>query len=399
MKRAYLSLTAGLLAGAALITTACTSAAHSSAPHSQSCPTGPVATGLAIAVGDRADSPQPSWPVQLDPQPDRIIKLTEQQAARHQTPTAGATFVRVDGRPSIGCVLSYDYSAGNGTAQDADRQAFMNAVHQEVSRLPATAPQADPLTAVSRAAAAAGSGGTVVLIDSGLQTVAPLDFTRADLLDADPGTLIAQLKAAGELPDLSGRTVILDGIGYTAPPQVPLDEDQRDHLTELWLQIARAAGAASVQIIPAPNTNPSGPGLPPVSTVNVPAPANVHLGCSQQSVLPDDGAVGFLPNSTTFRDESAARAVLTRIADWLRANPDTSARLTGSIAHYGADDGTGLSLGRAQRIRSALVELGAAPGQVTAAGAGWGPFPTRTAAPDPASDQLNRRVVVQIACG
>lgn len=44
---------------------------------------------------------------------------------------------------------------------------------------------ADPLTALSRAAAAAGQGGTVVLVDSGLQTVAPLDFSAAELLDAD----------------------------------------------------------------------------------------------------------------------------------------------------------------------------------------------------------------------
>jgi hypothetical protein len=47
---------------------------------------------------------------------------------------------------------------------------------------------ADPLTALSRAAAAAGQGGTVVLVDSGLQTVAPLDFSAAKLLDADADT-------------------------------------------------------------------------------------------------------------------------------------------------------------------------------------------------------------------
>jgi OOP family OmpA-OmpF porin len=395
MKRTCRSLflAAILLASILLTATACTSPAHS-----PSCPTGPVADGLAIAVGDRADSPQPSWPGQLDTQLAKIIERTEQQAAQHQTPTAGATFVRVDGRPSIGCVMSYDYSAGNVTAQNADRQAFMSAVHQEVSHLPALAPQADPLTALSRAAAATGPGGTVVLIDSGLQTVAPMDFTKGDLLNADVGTVVAQLKAAGELPDLDGRLVILDGIGYTAPPQAPLDENQRAYLTELWLQIARAAGAVGEQLISTPNTDPAGPGLPSVSTVDVPAPANVQLGCNQQSVLPDDGAVGFMPNSTRFRDDSAARAVLTRMASWLRAHPDASAHLTGSIAHYGTDDGTGLSLARAQRIQSVLAELGAGPGQVTAAGAGWGPFPTKTAPPDPASDQLNRRVIVQITC-
>jgi OOP family OmpA-OmpF porin len=396
MKRTYpsLVLVAGLLTSTALTVTACGSPAR--AP---SCPTGPVATGLAIAVGDRAGSPRPSWPAQLDTQLTRIIKLTSQQAAQHQTPTAGATFVRVDGRPSVGCVMSYDYTAGNVTAQNANRQAFIGAVHQEVSRLTAVAPQADPLTALSQAAAAAGAGGTVVLIDSGLQTVAPLDFTREDLLDTDPGQVISQLKAAGELPGLGGRKVIMAGIGYTAPPQAPLDQDQRDHLAELWQQIAWAGGAAQVQTITTPDTEPSGARLPLVSTVKVAGPNDVSLGCDQQSVLPDDGAVGFQPDKTTFRDDSAAQAVLTRMASWLHAHPEADAHLTGSIAHYGTDDPDGLSLARAQRIQSVLVQLGAAPGQVTAAGAGWGPFPARTAAPDPVSDPLNRRVVVQITCG
>jgi hypothetical protein len=44
-------------------------------------------------------------------------------------------------------------------------------------------------------------------------------------------------------------------------------------------------------------------------------------------------------------------------------------------------------------------ETGLSLGRVTAAGAGWGPFPAKTAAPDPVSDQLNRRVTVQITCG
>ena len=90
--------------------------------------------------------------------------------------------------------------------------------------------------------------------------------------------------------------------------------------------------------------------------------------------------------------------MLSRFADWLRANPGSRAALTGSIAHYGTDNRQGLSLARAQRIRSVLITLGAAPGQVTAAGAGWGPYPTKTAPSDPVSDQLNRRVVVQLSC-
>jgi hypothetical protein len=59
--------------------------------------------------------------------------------------------------------------------------------------------------------------------------------------------------------------------------------------------------------------------MPKVSLVPVPPPNNVLLGRNRQSVLPDDGAVGFM-------------------------------------------------------------------------------FPTKTAAPDPVSDLLNRRVVVQLIC-
>lgn len=388
--RARTAIAIGVLVLAGLTATACGQQRHT-------CPTGPVPAGLAIAVGDRANSPRPSWLAKLDPQLMRIITRTEQQAAHHQPISVGATFVRVDGDPAISCVVT-DGIAGNGTAQNTDNEDFIAAVHQDVAALRATRAQADPLTALSRASAAAGPGGTVVLIDSGLQTVAPLDFAREDLLDADIDSVVSQLRSESELPRLSGQTVILDGIGYTAPPQAPLDQDQRDHLVELWQQIVRAAGAARVETLRAPNTDPAVSRLPPVSTVPVPPPNDVSLGCNQQTILSDDGAVGFLPNSTKFRVPAAARAVLARIADWLRRNPTATASLTGSIAHYGTDDGNGLSRARAERIRSVLIGLGVDAGRISATGVGWGPFPTPTSPPDPVSDPLNRRVVVQLNC-
>jgi outer membrane protein OmpA-like peptidoglycan-associated protein len=393
MKRQCLTLavTAGLLASASLITTACASP--------RACPTGPVTPGLAVAVGNRTGSPRPSWPVQLDSRLARVIKVTEQETADHQPVMTGVTFVRVDGNPAVGCVMTYDANAANGTAQNDASHGFMDQVHQEVAKIEAGYPQADPLTSLSRAGAAAGPGGTVVLIDSGVQTVPPLDFAKDDLLDADITTVVSRLRAAGELPHLRGQTVFLDGIGYTAAPQAPLDESQRDHLVGLWQQIAYAGGAAHVQVITTPDTDAAQGGLLPVSSVPVPPPDDVALGCNRQSVLPDDGAVGFMPGSTTFRQPGEANTVLARIAGWLRHHPSADASLTGSIAHYGRDSGNGLSGARAGKIRSVLIQLGASPGQVTAAGVGWGPFPAKTAPPDPVSDSLNRRVVVRISCG
>jgi OOP family OmpA-OmpF porin len=382
---AHLAVTAGLLAVTALTLTACSTAAAAT------CPAGPAVAGLAVAVGGRADSPQPAWPAQLDPQLARITRAGKASSA-------GVTFVRVDGKPAVACVMPYDSDAANGGAQQYDAQAFTAAVGHEAATLRADNGQADPLAALSLASAAAGRGGTVVLMDSGLQTVAPLNFAAADLLDADISPAVAQLRAAGELPRLSGQTVILDGIGYTAAPQPALDEDQRDHLIELWRQIATAAGAARVQVILTPNTAAAAAGLPAVSIVRVPPPDNVVIGCDQQSVLSDDGAVGFRANSTTFRDQAAAGPVLARIASWLRGHPAARAALTGSIAHYPPDERGGLSLERARAIRAALIRLGAGAGQITAAGLGWGPFPDPSASPNPVSDPLNRRVVMALTC-
>jgi OOP family OmpA-OmpF porin len=382
---AHLAVTAGLLAATALTAAAC------SAQAAAACPTGPAVRGLAVAVGGRAGSPQPAWPAQLDAP---LAKITGAAGSK----TDGVTFVRVDGKPAVGCVMAYDTDAANGGAKAYDAQAFTAAVGHEAATLRADTGQADPLAALSLASAAAGRGGTVVLMDSGLQTVAPLNFAAADLLDADISPVVAQLRTAGELPALSGQTVILDGIGYTAAPQPPLDEDQRDHLIELWRQIATAAGAARVQVILTPNTGAAAAGLPAVSLVRVPPPGNVLIGCDRQSVLSDDGAVGFRPGSTAFRDRAAAGPVLGRIAGWLRRTPTARAALTGSIAHYPPDRPGGLSLARAQAIRAALVRLGAGPGQITAAGVGWGPFPDRSAGPNPVSDPLNRRVVLELTC-
>src|SRR5205807_2065673 len=66
------------------------------APKPRPCPTGPVATGLAVAVGDRAGSAWPEWPSQLDSELARVATAEE-----HGNASAGVTFVRIDGRPSI----------------------------------------------------------------------------------------------------------------------------------------------------------------------------------------------------------------------------------------------------------------------------------------------------------
>jgi outer membrane protein OmpA-like peptidoglycan-associated protein len=384
---AHLLVTACLVGMAGLTAAAC-------AEKGSVCPTGPVPSGLAIAVGARANSAKPVWPTELDPEVTAIINATEERI-----PNQGVTLVRVDGAPSIGCVMTFDASANNPAARKRNSDQFLAAVRSRMAELAAAAAEANPLEALSTASHAAGPGGTVVLIDSGLQTAAPLDFRKPGLLEADIDSVVTAMAKTKDLPDLRHQKVILAGIGYTAPPQAPLDESQRAHLIELWQRLATAAGASPVVVVTKPATTPSATGLPKVSLAPVPPPGELNLGCNTQSTLPDDGPVGFQPDRTDFADAAAARAALADFATWLARNPTAEGVVTGSTAHYGTDAGKGgLSQARADRVRSLLIDLGARPNQVTAVGMGWGPFPTKTAPPDPISDPRNRRVVIQLIC-
>ena len=356
------------------------------------CSPGPGVGGLAVAVGGRANSPQWAMPVDLKPRIDAVLDATESGK------DVGVTLLRVDGDPGIACVLRYDASAQNSNARANARTNVLNAVASQISAVRANSPEANPLKALALAAASAQDGGTVVLLDSGLQTVAPLNFTVEGVLDTDPDDVVEQLARAGQLPNLSGRAVVLIGIGYTAAPQASLDEARRTRLVELWTKLAQRAGASSVVVSDTPNTESAVPGVPEVTPVAVPPVVSVHPGCNTQAIFADSGAVGFVPDSTEFRDPAAARGALTEFGRWLGENPTARSTVVGSVAHYGANTTGGLSLARAHCVRDVLIQTGAQAAQITAVGMGWGPFPTRTGPPGAPHDERNRRVVVELTC-
>jgi outer membrane protein OmpA-like peptidoglycan-associated protein len=357
------------------------------------CPTTPVA-GIAIAVGNRANSPAPTMPEELRPELSALIDMIQGQESAQ-----GVTFISVDGAPAVRCVIRFDSELNNDIARDKAKSDAFATVSQIAQALPAGTEEVDVLAALDLAARSAQPGGVVVLVDSGLQTLAPLNFTELGLLDADPGSIADELARRSALPDLHDRTVILAGIGYTALPQPPLDSARIDHLAQIWSTIATRGGASSVVVSSRPNTHAAPTGVPAVSTVPVPARDNIQLGCNTTSVFTNDSSVGFDADSTTFRDPGRAATVLSQYGSWLRDNPSDQAVVTGNVAHYGTDEGDGgLAQARARRVRDALVAAGASTGQVTAKGDGWGPVPAKDAPPGAAYDELNRRVVIDLRC-
>lgn len=359
-------------------------------------PDGPV----AVAVSGRANSPGPGMTATVD----GLVRYAVSKAQVGGVSPA-ISVIDVDGKPYVARSDSFAPTTPEpGLADERDR--FVDAVGQFVNgQVRAKTGQVDDLAALNLAARSVrdSGGGVVVLMDSGLQTVAPLDFRQPGLLDADNQNVVDFLKASGGLPDLKGAKVILDGIGDVADPQPRLSAAQQQHLVDLYTRVARAGGADCVEVKQEPREAAVPGGVPAVDIVPVPAPT--PFKGNEPVVLPDDSTVGFLPDSDQFRDPAAAAAALQPITDWCRANPQGKIQLTGTTARLG--DLTGqraLSKKRAERVRATLVAVGADGSRITADGVGSefpGYVPDQgpggTLLPGPA--QQNRKVIVTMAAG
>jgi len=310
--------------------------------------------------------------------------------------------VVADGNPFVagqaGSLLTRD---SNSVIQRRDRDANRQVVDTELADAKATTPETDLLTALdvaSRTISSQPGRHTIVVLDSGLSTVAPLDFRTPGLIDSDPAELAASLKTARQLPDLAGDDVVFQGLGDTAAPQVELGRPQRAGLIDIWVAIAKAAGAHDVQVEKSPLTAQPQTGLPSVSPVVL----DNGMSCTATVVTLTGGDVGFLPDSAEFKDRAAATALVGPIAERLRG-AQVTATLTGTTADVGAKAGqVRLSEQRAQAVAALLTGLGVPSDRLTVTGLG-SDFPGYVVDHDgsrnliPAAAALNRKVMIDLA--
>lgn len=116
----------------------------------------------------------------------------------------------------------------------------------------------------------------MVLVDSGLRTVEPLDFRASGVLDAEPDDVAEFPVRNASLPSLSGRHLRLVGIGDTSSPQTPLPVRRYDNLVAIRCAIAEKAEAACVSVDTAPCQGRSvkrGPGCLPGHRPRRPMPS------------------------------------------------------------------------------------------------------------------------------
>ena len=368
----------------------------SSTPVPQACTKdGPV----VFAVAGRQDSPAP------------VVTGSMRSAAAtavHEGSAIG--LVDVDGRPRLIMAGAFSDPGANSLALQAAQQHFLGSLTSAVERVRAAYPHVDVLDALNVAGhairAACPYGGTIYLEDSGLQETGLVNFRQTGMLGAAPGDVVSFLAGLHDLPYLTGMTVVLVGVGDTAPPQLPLSIGQQDNVVAIWSAIAKAGGATSVRVDPAPLSGPAPAHVPLVLLVPVPSerswtpPANPGRGNFGPGVFPDSGPVGFEPNTTVFRQPAAAVAALRPLARYLAANPSVHVELTGTTAHWGSLAGCiYLAQQRAGTVKAVLVHLGVQPSQITTRGLGWrfpgyinDQGPDGTLLPGPA--EHNRSVIV-----
>jgi len=280
------------------------------------------------------------------------------------------TLVDTAGEPKVLATVDFKSESANDQAKADDQSLAASVLTKQLSAEVSSSAEANPLKALDiagRELASQGGAGTIVLVDSGLQTTGALNYTKGDLLSADPSDIAKSLQAKGQLPDLSNMTVVLMGVGDTATPQQPLDTGQQDALRDQWQAIVEQAGAACVYVDPAPLTGDARAGAPAVSVVKVPETQAI---APAKKVVLDSSTVPFKTGSAELREPGATRTKLTQIAEQLKAS-GAKITLTGTTATDGDSAyQKSLSEQRAQTVKGVLVDLGVSAQNITTLGVG-----------------------------
>lgn len=374
------------------------------------------ATNVALVLGCGVCANRPGMDRLPDGATDLLVEVMESGGS--------LGVVSVEGTPRSFGMERLGSAAETEVRRTRDNEEALSAFASQIASgaFAAVTPEADVLGAIGLAARSLSSTGSegdrrcLVVCDSMVGTVPPMDFTGSMSLMADPVEVVAYLSALDACPDLAGIDVLVFFSGDVAGFQEPLTDEERANLEEIWLRtLEEGCGADSVAFMPDVLTDAAAPaGLPEVSVVETGEPApfqGVALAVGQAVALGAAERVGFRPDSDAFVDEFQAQDVLDELAGRIDAAGVSVAVEGNTATPVGTDTEDGareLSLRRAQRVADMLVEGGVDPGRivsVTGNGSGGGVFSEHTPDLDasgsliPSAAQQNRYTVVAVVDG
>jgi outer membrane protein OmpA-like peptidoglycan-associated protein len=246
----------------------------------------------------------------------------------------------------------------HGPARDRVMEKNLTAIATAVGELAASDSGLDTLRLLQTSPLRAPSHGPLIVITSGLSTLPPVDLRHLGW-DLDADTVVSFLREQREIPDLTGRRVLLAGLGFAAGRQPQLRQGLRDRVVRLWTSVCRAGGASSCQI---DSTEPDPVQPIAINVVPViPLPRIPELSDGGPLPLPasalfplDSARLG--PDASELLRPLVARMLADDLAVSIRGCTDAS---TGTQAHNDR-----LSRDRAEAVAAALIRLGVREGRI-----------------------------------
>lgn len=222
----------------------------------------------------------------------------------------------------------------------------------------------------------------IVIVSSGLSTLAPLDMTDG-IGGLDINSIVANLKDNNELCDMTDMTVDLYGIGKVALGfgQDELSGNEVKVLENLYKSIFVESGISEDDIVFHSN-NPTGEvdisareKLPEVSTVSTNGTDNmIETVVIRDEIIPDnfdlrdkvlefpeDSVLSYYAGTPDFiENDETINNVLTPIVNWLIDYPEESIAIFSGTASCGTkEELEELSYARANAVKSRMIDLGA----------------------------------------
>lgn len=329
---------------------------------------------LAVIIGAHANAPRVNTSVMYD---SVLEACTQSGSTISLIVNDGAPYASVVTVPETKSGLSaekYQSIAAERAKQILDMADQMFAKTAE----------SDLLSAITLAGRQLGAeeGGRkeMIVIDSGLSTAAPLDFSESLLENITAEQVVSLLEEQSAIPKLQEIDCVrFFNIGDVAKPQSQITEANRKTLIEVWNGIFRQAGVREIEFktdLPLPSFYAEGE-VPQVSTVTVMERASAlvlkEINLAEvDAVSFDEETIAFLADTDELVDREAAKTALEGVASYMNKHPEFRAMLVGTTARFGdLESCISLSEKRAQVVKGLLVENGVDPVRLETVGAGY----------------------------
>lgn len=333
---------------------------------------GPV--HLAVIIGAHANAPRVNTSVMYD----AVLEACGQ---------SGSTISLIvnDGAPYASVVTVPETKSGlSAEKYRAIAEERAAQILSMADQMFAKTAESDLLSAITLAGrqlnAEEGGRKELIIIDSGLTTAAPLDFSESLLESITAEQVVSLLETQRALPDLQEiDSVRFFNIGDVAEPQSRITEANRETLTEVWGGILKQAGAKEIEFrtdLPLSAFYAEGE-VPTVSTVTVLERASAlvltEMNLSEiDAVSFDEETIAFLADTDELVDREAAKTALEGVAAYMAEHPEFRAMLVGTTAKFGdLENCISLSEKRAEAVKGLLVENGVDEDRLETAGMGY----------------------------